>query len=250
MTRREMIGGIVGIIAAHRAPAVCLNLRGGMMARRGGWKNPYGTDGLELMFDAEWNAGVGIHDSNPRMVDLVHGNVTLDFSGIATVQDLSFLLQGTKTFPDITRTWSETPDITLEIVFKCIGGEWQEIHYYVGGSDLRLAYYGSTIWTYLTGVLNLNDRPSGTNVYNRNFFSLAATCGSNALGAWRIYRNDVVSTEPGYGYMPIAGTPSGLFKIASNNTSELSAIRLYSRKNTAEQQLANYAIDVERFNLA
>ena len=44
-----------------------LGARTGVWTKSGSWKNPYVTDGLVAMWDGEWNAGGGIHDSNTKV---------------------------------------------------------------------------------------------------------------------------------------------------------------------------------------
>ena len=85
----------------------------------GGWNNPYVTDGLVAMWDGEWNAGGGVHDTDAKsLVNLAEGE-SLAFGSDVEVHDKYIGLrssvseQGTAT----SRIKTATQAYTFELVF-------------------------------------------------------------------------------------------------------------------------------------
>lgn len=61
-----------------------------------GWVNPYVTDGLIAMWDGEWNAGGGVHDSSAASIADLSGNShPMEFVGVYGIGSNYFSIDGT-----------------------------------------------------------------------------------------------------------------------------------------------------------
>lgn len=63
-----------------------LGARTGAWSGGAKWTNPYVTDGQFIYWDAEWNAGGGIHDEQKRLVNLLSRDHELALPSSATLQ--------------------------------------------------------------------------------------------------------------------------------------------------------------------
>lgn len=62
--------------------------------KRGGWVNPYITDGLVAMWDGEWNAGGGVHDASATVWKDIVGNTDLNVRSSPIWGDQFCTMQG------------------------------------------------------------------------------------------------------------------------------------------------------------
>jgi hypothetical protein len=91
------------------------------------WVNPYLMDDLYIQWDAEWNAGGGVHDDNYRMIDL-SGNgrdITLPDSAIINSDNIVFtnntgayINRPKGDFQNFTRGWSVAGTVDVSEVDK------------------------------------------------------------------------------------------------------------------------------------
>ena len=235
------------------------------MAVKGGWKNPYITDGLVAMWDGIWNAGGGVHDPNATVWKDLSGNgYDLTIPQSASINENAIKLTKVA-FPSFTPTGLDQTSAHIEVVIDDLSGTdfWANI---VGVGWSRLitgstSAAGSlaTISVFMhDGALkrsdyDLLDGNTGnafiTLVNGRT--SLSYPCSLLNWGALRhtLYMNNVAKT-----FLRASGNsttePNGTVSIGGSNvTCRYYNARIYSRNLTADEIAANYAVDKARFNL-
>ena len=249
ITRRQVIGGLGGIIAASRAPYARCNWAMDFdeeFARATTGKKaklPYVTDGLIAMWDGEWNAGFKVHDPEATVwKDLVgtnHLSVDLDIAqwGADYIQCNSGVnCVGNHDYADIAEY--------TEFVVK--DGGWSNSKNYISiGGNMGLSYF----WYehYCPGGRGRRSTPdSGAGVYE-----------SHAV--WRrVYIDQVnqsVSVDEsdffvGNYYFPAGSVLSGMnIGVDASTPISFRSIRIYNRNLSAEEIAQNHAIDKARFGL-
>lgn len=236
----------------------------------------YIADGLALMFDAENNAGLGMHSSDGsewkdlsvngcdayvptgKSAPVVNGNNIYFGSGNAYKIDLSSDLLA-----------HNQRDTTIEVVSKCKN--------YVNNKNAMLFGFGPWISTrdwgaamslrkYMTGN-QTNDytgawyRESQTYA-NNNIYSSYMALNTMTVSSWTVDSN-LQQRVYGYGRLTrdefvfpvtLQNFTFGYIGNSASNTdapaySEIYQIRFYSRALIADEIAANYAVDKARFNL-
>ena len=208
-----------------------------------GWFNPYVTDGLVAMWDGEWNAGPGMHDSNAtKWVDLSGRAFDFDVPNTLSWSDdaLVFPPDGDKNTNRLYTNHSFTQNKTIEVVAKFNKNESSILRVY--SSNTILFHWGfSFFWD------GTNRGGGNLSVGTRHY---AAVCIDGADG-FRVYRDGLVQNGTAV-LSPIGETA---FTVGYYNSTtyalngDVCAIRFYNRSLTAEEIAANRAVDVERFNL-
>ena len=261
MTRREMLVGLGGILATGTCPAVLNNVplcRVGKFAP----SNPYVTDGLVAMWDGEWNAGIGVHDSEATSwVDCIVGKKLVSQGGhswgnkalyvneqwcwenlnnLVDIQSLSPYFDGPKT---------EGGGNTIEIVLNAeatgskniFGDRYTNVNIFTNNGKV-CAWLGNGNNT----VSNLPVGVSGTAsfVVSKDTAIINTSYSNGILSnsyQGRVYSgsNPMKKFGVGYGEYAAWGIASG----------DIYCIRMYSRALTASEIAANYAVDKARFNI-
>ena len=226
------------------------------------WTNPYVTDGLIAMWDAEWNAGPGVHDPNATTwKDLVGGveahasasSAMFSFAQNVCQCNLSSISAGFGVLVayllgdvglsvrQIDVVYSSSTS-TSAIAPVCLSGvsSRQFLCANVSGLIGQVGYsqYGAT-------------SVSRTQLHA---YSVVLTGGWPILSA--AYADGQSLIISGYQtaitqYQPYSQGRIYLgFKSGGNDVLNLANVRLYSRARTAAEIAANYAVDKARFNLS
>ena len=238
------------------------------------WKNPYATDGLVGMWDAEWNAGGGVHDaSSVGMMNLAEdwGRVTLSSTNWSIGDKWLETLAGSQNivinYP--SKSWYESlmagngytleiycdyPDKAMPVMFTAQGNGFSV--YSVSGTNVMFQFDCQN------NFQGRGSSPSGGSGYWRiNPFSASKTYMAIAvtLGASYIRRvNASSNTVSGGGITGTQYYANGRNRITvgmspQNSTGVLPsgwrmyAMRLYNRALSGSELSAHYALDKERF---
>lgn len=267
VTRRDMISlavaGLAGT-ALESSGAITrssLALRGAMMG--GGkkkWHNPYVTDGLVAMWDGEWNAGCGVHDSSAEKWTNLVGVVALEqsYGGEKPIwTSTSLNLDGVMRTLSCPNPMLELSKCTMEVCLNPSNkdgwyvtlrgsgsGSYLQIITYNGSSQINFnsAYFsdivfaGKSTLSYSFEVSNAEGKTEQSSFVNGNLFGNRKFEVSNRL--------------------LISGASQEILSVGSakpfNNlpaTGDIMCIRIYNRALTAEEIAANYAVDAARFNI-
>lgn len=208
------------------------------------WKNPYITDGLIAMWDGEWNAGGGVHDSNATVWKDLSGNgFDISVASNLTWSDNALVLNENESvstiLPEVNR-----PEFTASIVFKTTITQrtplWIANPSWVGGVLIRYSISHYYPWNNIIyGIDNYVD-VSLTLAYanhDQRLYVNGELVGSNAT---TIDSRNILSRL-------CIGEYNGNYRrgvLTSYNT------KLYDRSMTVAEIAHNYAIDKERFGLA
>lgn len=218
-------------------------------SRAAGWKNPYVTDGLIAMWDAEWNAGPGEHDATATTwKNLVSGGVDATTSG-SNVWSSNYV-SGGKGFVVASAIFSGLTAWTVEAAWETSNavngyasalGKNQGNNYGVsalGRWDKSELIYGSVGGVNVTwdsagyGARTSSLRTNGTTAYlGRNGVASA----SKAVSATNL------STWAGISTWYIATAA------AAGQKNKFYCLRIYNKFRTLSEIAANYAVDKQRF---
>lgn len=215
------------------------------LAFGGGWKNPYVTDGLFMMWDAEWNVGGGKHAASTDVwVDLSGNGYGFDTSGFSFGEN-SLRLQNSPISIDVAqRNWTEA---TIEIVAKATNlgtGAilWAKNPSWVGG--VLMSWSVNKKFYYPWGVI--------LEAKSYSFFNLNNIQLTYKEGEQKLYFNGVlVATTSG----PIdSRNILSTWTLGKYNTDvspdiTICSVRVYTKAMTESNCLKNYAVDKARFNL-
>ena len=265
MNRRTFIGALSGAVVGSALAKPVRSSLGADGALKGekGWQNPYVTNGLIAMWDGEWNAGGGVHDSNAaKWVDLSGNGHDLNcFSvpnwgengcGVAS-KDNVFYTSDAAWFRDC---WTSSAGVMVEIVLSnCdasgpafgFGGQWgtwqswdiQRVGINVVSANARWRTIASVMgdWAYLS----------------QNSWIVRAWANQTDVKVW----NDKDTATDSYTYQGYSG--NGLAIGSRGDFSQYSSpallkatyksVRVYSHQLTAAEIASNSAIDKARFDL-
>ena len=243
-------------------------------AKSGGWVNPYVTDGLVAMWDGEWNAGGGVHESRAMLTDLVSGiqniynnpDYTMDDNCI--VYDVSTTGQTFGAFFPISELTSQSI-----LTYECVAWfanlkRWGAIYAFTTPNCTLSGEHGSIRF----GGLEYSGFPSYINrkYINRqnqdSIFSISGTMknepwnGSGSRYLHYRYNGTEFYNEVLGGVYADVGVDGGINILGSNDSgsstypptglfAKLYNLRVYDRVLTPAETAANYAIDKARFNL-
>jgi len=231
-----------------------------------GWQNPYDTNGLIAMWDGEWNAGGGIHDSSATTwKDLVGNNDLMMDSNVVWQDKCSFQNSKLKT---ATRENASVDWAFAEVVcdWSLIAGTADTAACFSAGlsvgSDMPniygnfAAYYNSGRTKYFCQFKAVG-RPTKYAEIESPVSETSALSGTLSFdkASQTVWRNAQQLTMQDQSVSYLYNNQNIIF-IGSNNTSNERAfkgkfycIRLYSSVLSQAQISANYAMDKQRFNL-
>jgi hypothetical protein len=263
--RREFIAkcgtGLAGIIAAGKAPAALVkSLIGaketGTSKSDTGWENPYVTDGLVAMWDGEWNAGGGVHDSSAKTwKDIIGGVVLTSWNNTAVFDDNSVKYSWWMRDIAGTTTFNVSQNSTLEACYKSLNSSVGNPNS-DGGAFLTIGYLGDsypysslTVFNTRNGWINnssLVSKCKELREFQGITLSSRVTNGGNAVVCYNgnnLYYGQGKNPVDGAINLPANGIVGGGPYSGSH------CFRIYSRALTDEEIAYNYAIDKERFGL-
>ena len=236
-----------------------INLRNALMTGKK-WKNPYVTDGLVAMWDAEWNAGGGKHDATQRMIDLSgNGAMATVLAGSPEMNANYIQLDGHSAFqftasPQIAALTKNAATIeiavkfestvenefalylepTYSIIYSCFG------YRIAGRYGLFASFWGSTY----PQLEIMKPWPTYAHLY---------ACTSTASRSVHYINNAQKKSASQSDHRPFAvSCSSGYIGFGYGNymKGKFYSARLYSRTLAAAELAANYAIDKARFGLS
>jgi len=231
----------------------------------GGWQNPYVTDGLIAMWDAEWNAGPGVHDGRPRLVNLCGGApIVLSESAIIGANSVSYTSQSGATgstiesyeYGGIATDVSPLPEAGDAITTECVAslpntGAWANAaiaYAYRNGIRVSNNYQQGTVaGTFYSGRLYSISKQGPGDMLSR---MAATSCRPLAWNSAEIYYNGVEVTAT-WNYTG-ARTDANVSILGTNYVGaqmSFGCMRIYNKCLTTDEVAANYAIDKARFNL-
>ena len=234
-----------------------INMRNAMLS--GGWKNPYITDGLVAMWDGEWNAGPGKHDTSRNIVNLATGKAYSldDATNSQNVTIGNNYLQVTSpcflAIPDLA--WSLDAEIprTFEIVWtntvQNTTTNWNRAGWVDCGFVVSMVSNVAVLCRLSRNVYRAMYSGFATTT-NKIETASAVTLGVDSER--RTYRNAQEISLNAHNYQ--SSTTQMAFVLFSfhslaGSTSRIYTMRGYNRALTATEIAANYAIDKARFNL-
>lgn len=210
----------------------------------GKWTNPYITNGLVGMWDAEWNAGGGVHDPNAsKWKDLSGQAYDLNVPSVLSwsSDSLVYPAEGSK---DTNRIWvdnSFTQHKSIEVVAKFNNNE----------SSILRVYNSNTMvfhWNFSFFWAGVNRGGGNLRAGQRHYASVCID-----PDAYRVYRDKLaVAGASGVALQPVGETAYTIGYYPSANyafNGELCAIRYYNRPLADAEVEANRALDIARFKL-
>lgn len=226
------------------------------IGRRKGWTNPYVTNGLVAMWDAEWNAGGGKHDSTGGLVEIISGTSTYIRRGSYVVDSdclkCDAVVIASPSIPAIVDMAGG--DITIEGVCTrtargiTFGGNRpfsadNTAGFYWSNSDYYMVHGG------LTDSAFSSKWASGFKTDERRARTLTAS--SDTVQWWL---NGVADTSsPRTKELMTSTNPFSIFgwdwDFGFPESGEFCTVRIYSRALSQEEISFNYSIDKERFGL-
>ena len=243
---------IVAILAAHTAfnspiRSAESGTSSSFVSEEAPFDNPYVSDGLVAMWDAEWNAGFGVHDSDSLVwVDLVGGNNMV--LNPASVWSDQYLLNPANTKGAIAQRWADDA-VTIEVVMR-IKGFYKYYNtvfvVYNKFNDAVFRGIGKRYEHLTNGVKQgFYQVPfTRTSVFQASFFMDKETWGNNIS----FIDNEMMSSTR----ITVAThtiDEDAVYINAGSYDVEYYTIRLYSRELTDAERSLNYETDRLRFNL-
>ena len=296
MDRRKFLfkcgTGLAGIIAAGKAPAYIVHSLCGAdgtkyVSSTGGWENPYVKNGLVAMWDGEWNADGGKHDSEFNGLKDLSGNKqdissASIYSGVLEIGDDWFCGSEDSTRAEIAacaalRSYDPTVDcLTVEINFHDMYPHFANegiisigaLRYdYPNVFSARWGEAASSGVNQYSGRLYFGDgisqktSPNAPSTYNRiSIVKMQNTYSSSGnTSELDVYYNGVFRNK----YTNSSTVSWGVFKSISyiqlfnfmKKTGSPSSgvkfrnVMIYNRNLNADEIAYNYSIDKERFGL-
>ena len=204
----------------------------------------YVHDGLVAMLDGIENAGWGVHDPNATTwTELIGGKTFNLSSGIEFGDDCA---RTTSDFSGVR--WASTPDKEYQHLTAVFNTSSTEIQFVI----LRLRTRSCIGASGSSFGIGLRQAIPANNIVGNRFSISANYETASSPTADSAYVNGVENTNRSY--VNYANPTSGGLAIGGGYNSmpffgEIFNIRLYSRALSADEIVANYAIDKERFNL-
>lgn len=237
--------------------------------RRGApaWQNPYVTDGLVAMWDGEWNAGGGVHDTSKRAVDLSGNNRDLTLSADCTIGDNYFALAPSSSESRIGGTVS-IPELAgqslleFRLVANYVGTtSWTRHYFYSSENTLYEHNYAHRNSSSLIPGMLLNGNLAmqyNLTIPGSTPFSIVTQCrqvdyaGRNNYTIWINGTSYVVGASGTFRQSSDTSTNLHILKMATSNVAQTGCIysfAIYNRHLTDSERNANHAVDKARFNL-
>lgn len=231
-----------------------------------GWTNPYITDGLVAMWDGEWNAGGGVHDSAAETWKDLSGHQK-DFSwaggatGLAWADNYLQLTNANKTEIEISSVQNviglnvgepKTCEIVVAFnwVFTDITGNLQ-MPFSIGGAAFPCGRFNGQIVPMVARDAKNKFLAFGQTKFQHNEWKIAsASIAQSPISPCTIHCNGDVKTVSS-DYVGNADIEYDSAKILRSPRADarLYSVRIYSRTLTASEISANYAVDKQRFSL-
>lgn len=246
----------------------------------GGWQNPYVTDGLVAMWDGEWNAGGGVHDSTiTDWVDLT-GNGKSFHADAPIWSDNHCTCDGTfaSCFHCATAAESQwffdllaTGVYTIEFLYEKYEHHGNNSYFTCGFNNtytpgFYTRYYGATktnsgFYLWLKGGVSGQLLLDGTNYLNTKLYDIS--CSGNSCQLFlngNGKKSNVILPLQTAINIDTSGGKGDLFRYAFfcrgdgytvnySRGSRLYRLAIYSKSLTADEVDHNCAIDKARFNL-
>lgn len=216
------------------------------------WTNPYVTDGLIAMWDAEWNAGGGVHDPNATTwKDLVGTNDLTLVSGAQTITSSSVVFNDTA----LGGKLADGIDNVVAIEFcgmvtrNASSAIFTPNRLGTGGGTS--GFYFFSLW-YYNNSFGAGHHKNGFSVGANSPFTVYSDYVTSETDFAPKALNGVVSSPTGASdYYSVYGNDIG-FGFRSNYPfgGEVYNLRIYSRSLTVSEIAANAAVDAARFNIA
>ena len=224
-----------------------------------GWRNPYVTSGIVIMFDGIWNIGGGAHSStSTKWRDLIRNvDATYSDTGIPSWKsncwtNVRFGPVFSTTMPDLASTNGSTVEIVAECINDIRGvifGSYLVTNVYPNANQCNFEYYtGKAFRNYYNGYPDFKT--------SNNTFSLNTKCyfaSTRLSNVYKIYDGNgnqlASSTNNNLRFtastMYIGGDARPEMRFSGN----IYAIRLYDRALSVDEIRYNYNIDKKRFNI-
>ena len=291
MERREFLAkcgaGLAGIITAGKAPAAIVK---SLLSTKGTdfdyapehIENPYVTDGLMLMYDGIWNAGLGEHDDNAMVwKDLSNNGYDLTVRNSYYFTDAALYASPDRTVRDAagtTKPFYPSDEVTIEFGYNSTGavnsgsaGTYGLFYcgYFSDNYGIALTKSGYSGMQFGSKKRNkLFDCSTGGSsylVHGTRAVQMAATFGddsnlefaeiSNSGGQWQemslrkatTYGDNIPTGVHIFGGSNAIGSPSS--KGYGSVYGYVYYIRVYNRILSEEELMWNRALDEERFHL-
>lgn len=221
-----------------------INLRNALMAGKR-WKNPYVTDGLVAMYDAEWNVGGGVHDAS--------ATVWKDLAGACDLSvDLTQAEWNDKNLKVTGTTCTNATGVSSIMAIEYVCRDGASVHY--ANNEGPYFIIGkmrgpSCIWY---GHISSGGARDSTNLSS----NAASVPGKNVLCT-----RAATFSDPAYFYcngkpVPVYRPPTEITSFSGSKADArrssafyVYCIRAYSRIPSDSEFASNYAIDKARFGL-
>lgn len=225
--------------------------------KKGGWTNPYITDGLVAMWDGEWNAGGGVHGGKATVWKDLVGDHDLTISG--NQWSGNALLLTNKTQSSVYSTRLIVGVRTFEFVIGVDNPSTTSWSYPITLGRSPGDPENRTVQMWARGVNTIQGRLGSQDGFslpelNNNYpttFVVQFTYGTDGLvNVCRVngtVRDQVQRREQAGGYYDGVNL---VYNPGYHNCQRYHTIRVYSRALTSAEIAANYAVDKVRFNLA
>ena len=272
MRRKDFIKGGIASIAMWQM-ALGNPVKSNVAARHGftsyesEWKFPYVTDGMVAMWDAEWNAGIGVHEPSPQTwlnlagngLDMISNGDPIFYDNYIqpTQQSEMWHTEITDLCDDIL----ENATLTMEVVGECVVGKTSPKFCMFGGGALAQGFWVSAACPDPSRIgVNFRVGGTATGTYRTNnilgHYSVVSD-GATAIGRYMsssgmLERSTSVTS-------PITNYVSKRFAIGYRynyyvdnpmvNGEKIFSVRVYDRALTIEEILKNYEADAWRFGL-
>ena len=216
------------------------------------WTNPYVADALVGMWDAEWNAGGGIHAATNTWKDLVGDrDLTVDqtYGAFKTNRGNCLHISDCGT-TGYAATGGVAPAFTtMEAVVKFSDNYGQNST----GALICTGYEGRGMGQFSAGWIVMSTSSSngsgvlGTGEFPTKFRYVTFVYTSGTTG--RMFLDGAEVSIAGQAPAGTSATNYLSMRIGNGKTMDIYALRLHSRALTDAEIAANYAIDKARFNL-
>ena len=268
MNRRTFIGVLSGAVVGS---ALAKPVRSSLGADNGSkgdgeWSNPYVLDGLIAMWDAEWNAGGGMHDSQSRIVNLCGGSdIFLSPSCVIGDKSISYTTEtafssadDTGCFGGITGEMDELPAAGERATFETVSSP---AYAGTGWGDFAIAvtfrdgvFYSKRHLRY--GVIGCATDSGGIfgpfNLTPSVYTTASMSGRSTAWNASEGYYNGVLQSKASSFDASVRATDNRVRILGSNvvgATCDFSCLRIYNRALSTDEIAYNYSVDKERFGV-
>ena len=227
----------------------------GLMNRRAAQNtkaNPYITDGLIAMFDAEWNVGLGKHEESPESWKDLASNITS--SGVPSKFNAnSVLMDNTISFesPAILDAINKD-ELTVELILKPLkhGTYSNNMYIHVGSTrgfwlwdNVNHVFSSVSYREPSSGYTAISSRGWGSGINLKNVIACISLYGNN----FKIRTNSAYNFSASFTQK---ATVTGNITFGNNTSNmEIYCVRFYGKVLSQAEITHNALIDKERFGL-